>query len=162
MGCGKSSFGRRLAQCWDLPFYETDEMIERLVGNSVSQIFTNLGEDTFRKYEYEILHSLELSSPSIVATGGGMPCFNDNAEWMRTNGYTIYLSLSARELTDRLKRSHTTRPLLQKKRGEELFQYITELLATRETIYRRAHLSLDALHASPEVLEQIFNLGLIA
>ena len=157
MGCGKSSLGRSLAQQWDIPFYETDALVEELVGESIPSIFQKQGELAFRHYEREVLYSIPTNTSAIVATGGGLPCFEDNAQWMRLNGFTIYLSLSYEELSARLERSSTKRPLLQEKQGVELRILVEELLLQRELIYRRAHLAIDANLASPEYLKNLFS-----
>ncbi len=156
MGSGKSSLGRSLALRYELPFYETDAMVESHVGESITSIFQNEGEAAFRCYEQEILHSIPTNTPSIVATGGGLPCFSDNAQWMRAHGFTLYLSLTVKDLTARLAHSHTQRPLLQGKHGASLQAYIAALLAQREPIYRQAHLSIDGNFASPEYLQELF------
>ena len=155
MGSGKSALGRRLAREWALPFYETDAMVEVRAAETISNIFRDKGEPQFRSYECEVLHSIPTNEPAIVATGGGLPCFEDNAEWMLQHGLTLFLALSTEELAARLERSHTPRPLLREKRGNELRSHIQQMLELREPIYRKAHIAIDANLASPEYLYSI-------
>lgn len=156
MGSGKSALARRLAREWGILFYETDAMVEALAAETIPNIFRDEGELQFRSYEREVLHSIPTNEPTIVATGGGLPCFEDNAEWMLQHGLTLFLSLSTEQLAARLERSHTSRPLLQEKRGSELRIHIQQMLELREPIYRRAHIAIDASLASPEYLYNIF------
>ena len=155
MGSGKSALGRRLAHEWGVLFYETDAMVEALAAETISNIFRNKGEQQFRVYEREVLYSIPTNTPAIVATGGGLPCFEDNAQWMLQHGLTLFLALSTEELAARLERSHTARPLLQEKRGSELRSHIQQMLEVREPIYRKAHIAIDANLASPEYLYNI-------
>ena len=47
MGCGKSSVGKELAGELDVPFLDTDEMIEKQTGRKISEIFRESGETYF-------------------------------------------------------------------------------------------------------------------
>ena len=155
MGSGKSSHGREIARAWKLPFYETDQLVVERVGLSIAEIFTTQGEAGFRRAEQSVLHSLDLSTPSVIATGGGMPCFEDNAHWMRERGLTVYISLPVNTLVDRILQSRTTRPLLPEKKREALYEHVTHLLAEREASYCQAHLAIDGHLLNVAYLENI-------
>ena len=43
MGTGKSALGRQLAYRWQRPFFDTDDLIEKLAGMSVADIFAQHG-----------------------------------------------------------------------------------------------------------------------
>ena len=47
-GCGKSTFGRRLARRLRMPLLDTDIMIEQKTGRSIPDIFAAEGEAGFR------------------------------------------------------------------------------------------------------------------
>ena len=55
MGSGKSTVGRLLSKALGYYFFDTDELIEKLAGKSVSQIFAEVGEQEFRDMETEVL-----------------------------------------------------------------------------------------------------------
>ena len=78
MGCGKSSLGKRLARRLNYRFVDLDEEIERQTGRSIAEIFSRDGENYFRQLEANILRQIEWSMPTVVATGGGTPCYFDN------------------------------------------------------------------------------------
>ena len=80
MGCGKSSIGRPLAKRLGLKFVDMDAEIERRCGVSVQQFFADRGEEAFRRLERELLRELTSAEDTVVATGGGVPCFFDNME----------------------------------------------------------------------------------
>lgn len=73
-GSGKSTIGRILAKSLNLPFVDTDELVEVQAGESISNIFVNQGESHFRALERECVQlALEESvrNPAIISLGGG-------------------------------------------------------------------------------------------
>jgi shikimate kinase len=70
-GSGKTTVGRLLAERWDVPFHDTDHLIEARAGRSVAEIFVDSGEQEFRVLERaEVASALEELS-GVVALGGG-------------------------------------------------------------------------------------------
>lgn len=102
MGCGKSSIGRPLAKRLGMQFVDMDTEIERRCGMSVRDFFAAHGEQEFRRYEHEMLQELTQAENTVVATGGGVPCFFDNMSLMNAAGITIYFKLSPEKLAARL------------------------------------------------------------
>ena len=98
MGCGKSSIGRPLAKRLGLKFVDMDTEIERRCGVSVQQFFADRGEEAFRRLERELLRELTSAEDTVVATGGGVPCFFDNMELMNGAGVTVYFKLAPEKL----------------------------------------------------------------
>jgi len=69
-GSGKTSLGQDLAQRLGLAFVDLDHAIEKKTNQSISELFENQGEATFRKVEYQV--ALENLKPGqIIALGGG-------------------------------------------------------------------------------------------
>ena len=58
MGCGKSSVGRRLSELLCCRFMDLDDVVEEVAGKSISKIFTEDGEGTFRNLELESLKNI--------------------------------------------------------------------------------------------------------
>lgn len=137
MGSGKTTFGKQLALKLNYKFIDTDKEIEDLVGMSVKDIFEKKGETYFRVLESQLIKQLKVKN-TVIATGGGMPCFYDNMDCLNKIGVTVYLRFTVEELFERLKQDKVSRPLLQKKSKEELFNYIENLLAQRESFYLKA------------------------
>lgn len=70
-GSGKSTVAGLLSQRLDVPCHDTDAAIEALAGRSISDIFIEDGEATFRALERaEVARALAEES-GIVALGGG-------------------------------------------------------------------------------------------
>ena len=55
MGCGKTAVGRIVAKVAGFEFLDTDQFIEEHVGKSIPRIFEEHGEETFRRYEREVV-----------------------------------------------------------------------------------------------------------
>ncbi len=139
MGSGKSSIGRRMANILSIPFIDSDEEIERIHGRTIPQLFQELGENGFRSLEKEYILSLSKNDDFVLATGGGLPCFNDNITILNEIGTTVYLQRPSKELARRLINSKTERPLIKGKSFEELVHFIDETLKIREVFYLQSH-----------------------
>ena len=112
MAAGKTTIGRLLAQKYQWPFYDTDQLIEAKLGMSVSAIFTRLGEAKFRRLEAEILSDVfAQTSDLIIATGGGIVIEALNRSLLQAHSKILFLDIS---VAQQLKRTEgdTTRPLL--------------------------------------------------
>lgn len=139
MGVGKSTFGEKLAIEKSLPFVDLDRWIEASEGKKITEIFEENGESYFRELETKYLRDLPLM-PSVVATGGGTPCFHQNMEWMLQNGHVIFLQASEEViLSHLLKDGIKHRPMLKDKQHHELRDWISKLLNEREKFYLMAN-----------------------
>lgn len=72
-GSGKSTVGAALAARLGLPLHDTDAAIEAAAGRSISDIFIEDGEPTFRELERaEVARAVE-QEDGVLALGGGAP-----------------------------------------------------------------------------------------
>ncbi|GAA4388871.1 shikimate kinase [Ornithinibacter aureus] len=72
-GSGKSTVGAALAGLLDVPLHDTDAAIEAAAGRSISDIFIEDGEPTFRELERaEVARAVE-QEHGVLALGGGAP-----------------------------------------------------------------------------------------
>ncbi|MEI8271905.1 MAG: shikimate kinase [Paludibacter sp.] len=154
MGSGKTTIGKVLANILGYTFVDMDSHIETKQFKTVSQLFTEVGEEKFRQLEYQCLHEVAEFENVVVATGGGAPCFFDNMPYMNSQGMTVYIKLTVEQLAERLETSHANkRPLLADRKGDELKTFIAEGLAKRESFYDQAQLS--ATGSDEQILMQI-------
>lgn len=142
MGSGKTRWGQILAEKLDRPFLDLDEFIEENEGKTIAEIFAESGENGFRILERENLLRLAALPPTVVATGGGTPCFFDNMAWMKRHGTTIYFEVLPHILFERLKNERERRPLLKNLDENELKNFIQNRLNEREPFYQQADFSL--------------------
>lgn len=166
MGAGKTTLGRALADKLELTFIDLDNYIEERFRKSISQIFSEKGEEGFRDIERSMLHEVAEFEDVIISTGGGTPCFFDNVEYMNSKGTTVYLRVPVERLFTRLSIARRQRPLIKEKSDEELRSFITEQLAKREPFYSKAQYTFVAdkledktqINASVEEFCRQFNL----
>ena len=155
MGSGKSTIGYELSKMIKCSFFDLDLLIEEEMGMSVSDVFDQKGEFFFREKERDVLTNYDFSSRSIIATGGGTPCFFGNQNFMNSVGHTIYLKISCHELVNRLK-GDKKRPLLynQKLNLEEfIFQEISE----RAQYYEKSHYVIESDNILISQVQEIIN-----
>ena len=67
MGAGKSSAGRALARKTGLPLFDTDEIVSKRFGLSITEIFVRLGEEKFRNAETEALRQLSETGRPLLS-----------------------------------------------------------------------------------------------
>ncbi len=151
MGSGKSKHGRDAARRLGYRFVDLDSRIEQHAGMPVKEIFARYGEALFREMEVAALRETTSLENTLVATGGGTPCFEENLRILKSNGWMVYLKMHPASLTYRLKRGAARRPLLAPHLNN-LEQFITHHLTERENWYRQAHLVLKGEGINGKVL----------
>jgi shikimate kinase len=157
MGCGKTTWGRKLANRLEYDFIDLDRVFEEQVGTTITEYFTEHGQDAFRLLESKILKETLYPENVVISTGGGLPVFFDNMEWMNSNGKTIYIKLTPATLAERLDKGKTTRPLILGKQGDELVAFIAEKLAERESFYEQATYTVNGITMTPDSLAELVN-----
>lgn len=154
MGCGKSTIGKMLADALDLAFHDTDALIEATYEKSISKMFEEDGEEYFRNAETELLKKLSTEAKGLVlATGGGMPMRQENAELLRQIGTVVFLETKIETILERLQKD-TGRPLAD---GDDKENRLRHLYETRLPMYRKAaEYCLDTEHKSiQEIVAEI-------
>ncbi len=138
-GSGKSTVGRQLARRLQLPFTDSDQVIEQRIGGPIREFFEREGEERFRDIEESVLDELT-QQPGVLSTGGGAVLRAANREHLRQRGKVVYLKSSPEELFRRL-RHDTQRPLLQ---VSDPLQRLRDLYAARDPLYREtAHFVIE-------------------
>jgi len=143
MGSGKSTLGRTAAMHYQVPFFETDVEIERKEEMSIADIFNDQGEFYFRSMENQILTATLSVEKSIVATGGGLPCHDDNMNWILQHGISIYLEWSFDTLKSRLLNHDPSRPMLANFPPGQKEKEIESLFALRLPFYEQAAVTIE-------------------
>ena len=155
MGSGKSVIAKRLAELLDFRFIDTDEWIEARSCKTIPQIFSEEGEASFRTKEKECLEFLVDQEDIVLATGGGMPCFNQSIDLMLELGETIYLKATVDTLVARLWQGRSGRPILKDfKHKDELQDFISDHLSNRISFYERAKYIVQVDDKSVEQIAQ--------
>ncbi len=135
MGSGKSSTGRKLAHQLRYEYIDTDQLIEEKTGMSITEYFSNYGEEQFRKLEYEVISGLEQRSGVVISTGGGVPLNPQNIASLKKHCTIIWLYAAPEVILKRVG-DRNSRPLLRD--AEDPLGKIVEMLEKRESVYRNA------------------------
>lgn len=136
---GKTFWAQQVSEKYDLSFIDLDQYISRHESASVPALFAQYGEKGFREREHEYLKKIitTTAEPTIIACGGGTPCFLNNMELMKDAGLVIYLQTDITQLLENLKNSDEIRPLLRGK--PDLFAHLQDMLHKRGPVYEQAH-----------------------
>lgn len=139
-GSGKSTVGRQLSKRLQLPFYDSDRVIEERIGCTIKEFFAREGEELFRNVEASVIDELTQLPNGMLSTGGGAVLCPNNRAHLRSRGQVIYLKSSPEELARRLKHD-TKRPLLQ---VDDPLKRLRDLFAVRDPLYREtAHFVIE-------------------
>lgn len=143
MGSGKSLTGMKLAEMLHYRFLDMDEMIEISSGYSIAYYFENFGEASFRQRERELLLSHLHDQDTVIACGGGTPCFEDNIDLMNKSGIAVFLDTSVDVILERIRDKILSRPLLSKIPPDKLPEFIRRHLKERRFFYEQAKIIVE-------------------
>lgn len=155
MGCGKSTMGKKLAKKMGYDFIDLDHEIEKETGAAIGDYFSAHGEAAFRALESKTLKEFNYPANSIVATGGGAPCYFDNMDWMNNNGISVYIEMTPEALAQRLEKGKEKRPLLRDLNEAEMVAFIEGKLTERRPFYKRAKLVVNGINLSADALSAL-------
>jgi len=152
MGSGKSSVGRELARMRHMEFIDTDELIEKRIHMSISDIFTTLGEERFREIETETLLSLKGLNNIIISCGGGIVLREENRRFILNETTCFWLYTSVGESLARI--TDNTRPLLA---GSDRHEKAHALFEKRKPLYAMTCSGLVISEENPELTAEYLN-----
>ena len=137
MGSGKSTIGKILAEKLGYQNFDTDDLVQQLAHQSISEIFEQSGEAEFRKFETQILAELSTYRRLVVSTGGGIILDPMNWSYLR-HGLVVWLDVAPDLLWQRLK-ADNSRPLLK---TSDPFAILKEKLEQRASLYQQADVTV--------------------
>ncbi|MCB1214694.1 MAG: 3-dehydroquinate synthase [Deltaproteobacteria bacterium] len=157
MASGKSTVGKLLAKKLHLPFWDTDQEVEKSRGKSINQIFAKEGEAAFRRYELEAIEACLAKGPAVLALGGGAVCSKAKLKKLSQAGSLILLKAKPANLIKRLQ-DDQSRPLLK----GDLEKKLSKLLAKRESFYQSIPFKVVTDDRSPDELAKEISQRLIS
>lgn len=136
---GKTTLAKHLGKEFKMPVYDTDELLEKENHSLTTLLTNNETEETFRKYESNIVNKLSTNTSSIISLGGGTIKNSNNMTILAQNGIIIYLDVSLKTL---ISRNDGSRPLasnnekLEKlyKERKSMYEKYADLTITSENI----------------------------
>ena len=153
---GKSFWGKKIATKCKINFIDLDTYIEQQQQMTVPVIFSTYGEDKFRQIEHSCLLEImtKKRTETIIACGGGTPCFFNNMELMKKAGTVIYLEADLNLLVTNIKKS-IARPLM--KNSTNFVQFMEEQYKSRKGCYEQAHIFVPVKTLTIANFEKIIN-----
>lgn len=135
MGSGKTTIGKYISRELGYEFIDTDEYIMKKEGLSVNDIFSEKGEEYFRRLETDAIRELgDGLHNTVIATGGGLPMRGENRKLLKALGMVYYLKTGADAIFRRIS-GNKDRPLLL---CENPYERICSMLNEREPAYLRS------------------------
>ena len=128
-GCGKTTFGKRLARRLSLSFYDADEVLEQREQRTIKNFFAE-SEDAFRSAETRTLAYLSELEGVIIATGGGAVKRAENMELLKRKGVVVFIDRKPEQILGNIEGD--ARPLLAADK-----QRIFKLYEERIDLYRK-------------------------
>jgi len=131
-GTGKTVLGKMIAKKIGLSFVDTDELIVKLAGKKIPEIFAEDGEEEFRRIETEALKIASNELGKVISCGGGIVTKERN-QLLLKQGLVCLLKADAKTIYRRIY-SDSNRPSLTNKNP---FDEIVHLLDVREPLYQK-------------------------
>ncbi|MET3559472.1 shikimate kinase [Bartonella japonica] len=150
MGAGKTVIGKRVANMLRLPFYDSDDEIEKASQMTITELFKIYGEPEFRALEQRVILNLMKKSPLVLATGGGAYINEEIQKAIHKNGISIWLKVNLDILMQHVSK-RPTRPLLQTPNPKKTMQ---KLIEQRYPIYAKANLTINNHKESCQTVAQ--------
>ncbi len=154
MGTGKSSVGQLVARQLHYEFVDTDELIEKRAGKSITRIFAEQGEPAFRQIEGDLVAEMTGWKHRVISTGGGLAASEANLASLKQHALVVCLWAAPEAIWKRV-RHQTHRPLLK---GPDPLAKIRELLDQRTPFYKQADVLVNTgMRSLREVTQQVIH-----
>ena len=154
---GKSQVAIGVAQLLGWDFVDTDSEIVKLAGKEIPQIFSEDGEEYFRRLESQLVQQACSRENIVIASGGGAVLDPQNQEMMTSNGVVVLLEAKPETIYERLvhdrEKSGGVRPLLE---VADPLDRIRSLKASRLPYYAIAEWTVHTDNLTiPEVCQEV-------
>lgn len=150
MGAGKSTLGPILAERLGWRFIDADHDLESKTGTTIAELFTSLGEPTFRRMEAENVSRLLDRRETVLALGGGAIETELTRSLLASISCTctVFLRAPLEVLIDRCDNQPEAaiRPVLRQREA------LRQRFLSRLPHYESAHLTIDTEGLSPHAV----------
>ena len=166
-GTGKTFLGKYAAHKLGVKFIDLDEEVTKHYNVSIAEIFKEKGETEFRLIEIEVLKKVirgcKANTDTIIATGGGTPCYNNAIDLMNETGITVWLDAPSDYIYENILADNPDRPLFNETKTEQLKKKLNEMQAQRIKFYSRSKLKVSVYKGlSPDLFTNTLHLSTFA
>ena len=153
MGSGKTSIGLLISKKLNLQFYDIDQIIEKELEMSISDIFEKKGEKFFRDIEEKTTLKILKKKWIVVSLGGGAFINKKIREEILKNHLSFWLNWNSKTLIQRIKKN-IKRPIALKSSTSELI----DLIKKRSVVYSKSKYKINCEKLSKnEIVNEIIN-----
>ena len=155
---GKSTVGVLLSAKLNIPFADTDLLVEKNMKMPISEIVTLHGWDFFRVKEKEAVLTLTQEQTCVIATGGGVVLDKVNIDLLKQAGLIIWLNAPLHDIISRLNSSTPGTALRPQFTNWNIVQETIFLMKQRVPLYEKAadH-TLETANKNPiQIAEEIY------
>ena len=154
MGSGKTSIGLLTSKKLNLQFYDIDQIIEKDLKMSISDIFEKKGEKFFRDLEEKTTLKILKERESVISLGGGAFINKKIREEILKNHISFWLNWNSKTLIQRIQKN-TKRPIALRSSISELIS----LIKKRLLIYSKSQYKINCEQLSKnEIVNKIINI----
>ena len=132
MGAGKSTIALLLAEKLSKQAVELDKLIETSSGKSIADIFSDEGEDAFRRLEIELAREIAANDNQVISCGGGIILNRINITRLKEKSIIVYLKAAPEVLHNRIINKKIDRPLLK---DDNSLQIVKNMMLVRQPLY---------------------------
>ncbi len=154
MGSGKTSIGLLVSKKLNLQFYDIDQIIEKELEMSISDIFEKKREEFFRDFEEKTTLKILKKKRIVISLGGGAFINKKIREEILKNHLSFWLNWNSETLIKRIKKN-TKRPIALKSSTNEL----VNLIKKRSLVYSKSKYKINCEKLSKnEIVNEIINI----
>ena len=154
MGSGKTSIGLLVSKKLNLQFYDIDQIIEKELEMSISDIFEKKREEFFRDFEEKTTLKILKKKRIVISLGGGAFINKKIREEILKNHLSFWLNWNSKTLLGRIKKN-TKRPIALKSSINEL----VNLIKKRSLVYSKSKYKINCEKLSKsEIVNEIINI----
>ena len=154
MGSGKTSIGLLISKKLNLQFYDIDQIIEKKLAMSISDIFEKKGEKFFRNFEEKTTLKILKKKRAVISLGGGAFINRKVREEILKNHFSFWLNWNSKTLIQRIQKN-TKRPIALKSSFDELI----DLIRKRSLVYSKSKYKINCEQLSKnEIVNKVTNI----
>ena len=154
MGSGKTSIGLLISKKLNLQFYDIDQIIEKKLAMSISDIFEKKGEKFFRDFEEKTTLKILKKKRAVISLGGGAFINRKVREEILKNHFSFWLNWNSKTLIQRIQKN-SKRPIALKSSFDELI----DLIRKRSLVYSKSKYKINCEQMSKnEIVNKVTNI----
>ena len=154
MGSGKTSIGLLISKKLNLKFYDIDQIIEKKLAMSISDIFEKKGEKFFRDFEEKTTLKILKKKRAVISLGGGAFINRKVREEILKNHFSFWLNWNSKTLIQRIQKN-SKRPIALKSSFDELI----DLIRKRSLVYSKSKYKINCEQLSKnEIVNKVTNI----